>query len=87
MTEPAVTIQADEHGLELYEQMLLIRRFEEKAAELYQLGKIRGFLHLYIGEEAVAASARCVLSARTIRSSPHTATMDMRWHAAFRRAC
>ena len=34
--------------------MLLIRRFEEKAAELYSLGKIRGFLHLYIGEEAVA---------------------------------
>jgi pyruvate dehydrogenase E1 component alpha subunit len=34
--------------------MLLIRRFEEKAAELYSAGKIRGFLHLYIGEEAVA---------------------------------
>jgi pyruvate dehydrogenase E1 component alpha subunit len=37
--------------------MLRIRRFEEKAAELYQVGKIRGFLHLYIGEEAVAAGA------------------------------
>jgi pyruvate dehydrogenase E1 component alpha subunit len=34
--------------------MLRIRRFEEKAAELYSAGKIRGFLHLYIGEEAVA---------------------------------
>jgi pyruvate dehydrogenase E1 component alpha subunit len=34
--------------------MLRIRRFEESAAELYGLGKIRGFLHLYIGEEAVA---------------------------------
>jgi len=34
--------------------MLRIRRFEEAAAELYGLGKIRGFLHLYIGEEAVA---------------------------------
>jgi pyruvate dehydrogenase E1 component alpha subunit len=34
--------------------MVLIRRFEEKAAELYTRGKIRGFLHLYIGEEAVA---------------------------------
>jgi pyruvate dehydrogenase E1 component subunit alpha len=42
------------HGLELLRQMVLIRRFEEKAAELYTLGKIRGFLHLYIGEEAVA---------------------------------
>ena len=37
--------------------MVRIRRFEEKAAELYQLGKIRGFLHLYIGEEAVAVGA------------------------------
>jgi pyruvate dehydrogenase E1 component alpha subunit len=45
------------HGLELYEQMLLIRRFEEKAAEMYQLGKIRGFLHLYIGEEATGVGA------------------------------
>jgi len=37
--------------------MLLIRRFEEKAAELYSAGKIRGFLHLYIGEEAIAVGA------------------------------
>lgn len=39
------------------EQMLFLRRFEEKCAELYGLGKIRGFLHLYIGEEAVAVGA------------------------------
>ncbi|MEE9324233.1 MAG: pyruvate dehydrogenase (acetyl-transferring) E1 component subunit alpha [Dehalococcoidia bacterium] len=38
-------------------QMLLIRRFEEKAAEMYMRGKIGGFLHLYIGEEAVAVGA------------------------------
>src|SRR2546425_11296275 len=37
--------------------MVLIRRFEEKAAEAYALGKIGGFLHLYIGEEAVAVGA------------------------------
>jgi pyruvate dehydrogenase E1 component alpha subunit len=37
--------------------MLRIRRFEERCAELYSAGKIRGFLHLYIGEEAVAAGA------------------------------
>ncbi len=43
------------HALALLRLMLLIRRFEEKAAELYSAGKIRGFLHLYIGEEAVAA--------------------------------
>jgi len=45
------------HALELLRQMLRIRRFEEKTAELYSLGKIRGFLHLYIGEEAVAVGA------------------------------
>jgi len=41
--------------------MMLIRRFEEKAAEAYALGKIGGFLHLYIGEEAVAVGATSVL--------------------------
>jgi pyruvate dehydrogenase E1 component alpha subunit len=44
-------------GLTLLEQMRLIRRFEEKAAEMYALGKIGGFLHLYIGQEAVAVGA------------------------------
>ena len=38
-------------------QMVRIRRFEEKCAELYSAGKIRGFMHLYIGEEAIAAGA------------------------------
>ena len=46
-----------DHALALLEGMLRIRRFEEKAAEVYQAGKIRGFLHLYIGEEAVAVGA------------------------------
>ncbi len=41
-------------NLEYYRQMLLIRRLEEKTAEAYTQGKIGGFLHLYIGEEAVA---------------------------------
>ncbi|RMF48686.1 MAG: pyruvate dehydrogenase (acetyl-transferring) E1 component subunit alpha, partial [Anaerolineae bacterium] len=40
--------------LDLYHQMVLIRRVEERAAELYQQGKIGGFLHLYIGQEAVS---------------------------------
>ena len=38
----------------LFRQMLLVRRFEEKAAEAYSMGKIGGFCHLYIGQEAVA---------------------------------
>ena len=42
--------------------MLRIRRFEEKCAELYSAGKIRGFLHLYIGEEAVAVGAMPALT-------------------------
>jgi pyruvate dehydrogenase E1 component alpha subunit len=46
-----------ERAASLLHQMLRIRRFEEKAAELYSLAKIRGFLHLYIGEEAVAVGA------------------------------
>src|SRR5437773_5009741 len=45
----------------LLHDMLLIRRFEEKAAEAYTLGKVGGFLHLYIGEEAVAVGATSVL--------------------------
>jgi pyruvate dehydrogenase E1 component alpha subunit len=45
----------------LLTQMSLIRRFEEKAAEMYALGKIGGFLHLYIGQEAVAVGAASAL--------------------------
>jgi len=41
----------------LYRRMLLIRRFEERSAEMYALAKIAGFLHLYIGEEAIAVGA------------------------------
>jgi pyruvate dehydrogenase E1 component alpha subunit len=49
-------------SLELLSDMLRIRRLEEKCAELYSAGKIRGFLHLYIGEEAVAAGAMRALA-------------------------
>jgi pyruvate dehydrogenase E1 component alpha subunit len=48
---------AREPALKLLLDMLRIRRMEERCAELYGAGKIRGFLHLYIGEEAVAAGA------------------------------
>lgn len=54
---PEHSIVDREHALLLLKEMLRIRRFEEKAAEMYSLGHIRGFLHLYIGEEAVAAGA------------------------------
>jgi pyruvate dehydrogenase E1 component alpha subunit len=44
----------NEYALHLLKEMMRIRRFEERCGELYQEEKIRGFLHLYIGEEAVA---------------------------------
>jgi pyruvate dehydrogenase E1 component alpha subunit len=56
-TLPAVAPVERDHALVLLRQMLLIRRFEEKAAEFYSAGNIRGFLHLYIGEEAIAVGA------------------------------
>ncbi|MFE9171738.1 pyruvate dehydrogenase (acetyl-transferring) E1 component subunit alpha [Streptomyces kebangsaanensis] len=46
---------AAKHHRDLLASMLLIRRFEERCVELYSAAKIRGFVHLYIGEEAVAA--------------------------------
>jgi pyruvate dehydrogenase E1 component alpha subunit len=51
-----------EHELFVLREMLRIRCFEEKCVELYSLGKIRGFLHLYIGEEAVAVGAMQALT-------------------------
>ncbi len=44
--------------LKFYEEMLLIRRFEEKAGQLYGMGLIAGFCHLYIGQEAIATGMR-----------------------------
>ena len=48
---------AKEEALEILTQMLLIRRFEEEAERLYRRGLVRGFLHTYIGEEAIAVGA------------------------------
>jgi len=48
--------------LEFYRQMMLIRRFEEKAGQLYGLGLIGGFCHLYIGQEAVAVGLQSALT-------------------------
>ena len=54
---------SDDELLHFYEQMLLIRRFEEKAGQLYGLGLIGGFCHLYIGQEAVAVGLQSALMA------------------------
>lgn len=56
----AIEITKDTY-LQWYESMLLMRKFEEKAGQLYGQQKIRGFCHLYIGQEAVMAGAMSVL--------------------------
>jgi hypothetical protein len=57
MTERAAHGLTNDHMVALLRRMMEIRRFEEKAAEMYARGKIHGFLHLYIGQEAVATGA------------------------------
>ena len=54
---------SDDELLHFYEQMVLIRRFEERAGQLYGLGLIGGFCHLYIGQEAVAVGLQSALDA------------------------
>ena len=54
---PAKSAFSKENYLTWYEQMLLMRKFEEKAGQLYGQQKIKGFCHLYIGQEAVAAGS------------------------------
>jgi pyruvate dehydrogenase E1 component alpha subunit len=49
---------------DMYRQMLLIRRFEERTAQQYQMQKIRGFCHLYIGQEAVAVGSVAAIEDR-----------------------
>ena len=55
-----------EQLLDLYHQMVLIRRVEERGAELYQAGKIGGFMHLYIGQEAVSTGLIAAREARDL---------------------
>jgi pyruvate dehydrogenase E1 component alpha subunit len=62
-----------EEQLDLYYQMVLIRHMEEKAMELYQQGKVGGFLHLYIGQEAVSTG---VVAARQPQDRVITAYRD-----------
>lgn len=59
--------------LQIYHEMVLVRRLEERSAELYQQGKIGGFLHLYIGQEAVGSG---VVSARQPQDRLITAYRD-----------
>jgi pyruvate dehydrogenase E1 component subunit alpha len=60
--EPKRYEASKEELLEYYRQMLLIRRFEERAGQLYGLGLIGGFCHLYIGQEAVAVGLQSAMT-------------------------
>lgn len=62
--------------LKLYQEMVVIRRVEERSAELYQKGKIGGFLHLYIGQEAVCTG---ITSVRQPQDRIITAYRDHGW--------
>jgi pyruvate dehydrogenase E1 component alpha subunit len=62
-----------EQKIKLYHEMVLVRRLEERAAELYQQGKIGGFLHLYIGQEAVGSG---IIAARQPKDRVITAYRD-----------
>jgi pyruvate dehydrogenase E1 component alpha subunit len=62
-----------EKQLKMYHEMVLIRRVEERGAELYQQGKIGGFMHLYIGQEAVSTG---LIAAREPRDRVITAYRD-----------
>jgi pyruvate dehydrogenase E1 component alpha subunit len=57
MRPPPTALPGREHALQLLREMVRVRRFEERCVELYSAAKIRGFLHLYIGQEAVAVGA------------------------------
>ncbi len=62
-----------EKKLQMYREMVLIRRLEKRGAELYQAGKIGGFMHLYIGQEAVSTG---LVAAREDRDRVITAYRD-----------
>ena len=59
---PTATTYSKEQLLHWYREMLLMRRFEEKAGQLYMQRKIRGFCHLYIGQEAVAMGIEAAIT-------------------------
>ncbi|GAA4019285.1 pyruvate dehydrogenase (acetyl-transferring) E1 component subunit alpha [Hymenobacter fastidiosus] len=71
-TSPAKPVFPKETYLQWYEQMVLMRKFEEKAGQLYGQQKIKGFCHLYIGQEACVAGAVSAL------------TKDDKWITAYR---
>jgi len=80
-SEPLLALSRDEELIALRE-MLLIRRFEEKAGQLYGMGVIAGFCHLYIGQEAVVVGVKMAAKegdqfATSYRDHGHMLAMGM----------
>jgi acetoin:2,6-dichlorophenolindophenol oxidoreductase subunit alpha len=71
VTSPDTECSTQTDELSLYERMFRIRAFEEKVQQLFKLGRLPGFVHLYIGEEAVAVGACSALRATDRITSTH----------------
>jgi pyruvate dehydrogenase E1 component alpha subunit len=65
------TILADEQLIDIYRKMVLIRKFEERVRDLFAAGKIPGFVHLYMGEEAIAVGVAAALRKDDYVTSTH----------------
>lgn len=65
------TLNVDEQLLDMYRKMVTIRQFEEKVRDLFAAGKIPGFVHLYIGEEAIAVGVAAALRKDDYVTSTH----------------
>ena len=70
-SSPVIGDLSKKSAIGLYERMLLIRRFEERVSELFAKGKLPGFVHLYVGEEAVAVGVCSVLRQDDFITSTH----------------
>lgn len=79
---PEQSNASKEELVRYYREMLLIRRFEEKAGQLYGMGLIGGFCHLYIGQEAVVVGLEAAAKEGT-SASPPTAITATCWPAAW----
>ena len=72
-TTTAAGALSDERLHELFREMLLIRRFEEKVEERFRAGELPGFLHVCIGQEAIASGVCAALEPDDVIASTHRA--------------
>ncbi len=77
MAKKSATAATADRLLQFYRDMLLIRRFEERAGQLYGMGLIGGFCHLYIGQEAVVVGMQAAIGPG--RSGHHRLSRSRPW--------